>query len=240
VDEWDVANDKESALALVDSYLGQIGREGEELKRIVHLYRDVIIGDLRGQVENHIEDESHSRVYLKSGFVRFRAYTKTVLARDGILHFKERVPKSDVPRYLFEGFAKSLIFKQVPFDSAPEKDFAGLLERDDLALKWIRPPDGDVPISYRGRSYNPDFIVETADRKYLIEVKARNELQPRMDDQVQAKAQAAIRWCQAASGIAGTKPWEYKLIPDEVIQPSSGLAFVLSQAVRVAVPTEGK
>lgn len=232
VDEWDVANDKEAALALVDSYIARIGREGEDLKRIVHLYRDVIIGDLKAQVEDHIHDESRSTVYVKSGFVTFREYTKTVLARDGILNFKERVPKSDVQRYLFEGFAKSLIYKQVPFDSAPEKEFAELLERDDLALKWIRPPEGNVPIYYRGRSYNPDFIVETADKKYLVEVKARGELLPAIDEQVRAKAEAAIRWCEAASSITATKPWEYKLIPDDVIRPSSGLAFVLSQAVR--------
>ena len=233
VDELDVANDKETALRLADDYLAQLNKSPEELGKIAHLYRDLIIKDLKKQVESHIQDETKVEVTVRSGFVPFRPYSKTILAKDGLVPYTQTVPKSDIRRYLFEGFKKSF-YPQVPFDSTPEKDFAAVLERDSTVIKWVRPPDGNVPISYRGHPYNPDFIVETEDRKYIIEVKARKELEPQMDYEVREKALAAIRWCEAASSIKGSKPWEYKLVPDDVIRLTMDLAFVLNHAVKVS------
>jgi type III restriction enzyme len=97
-------------------------------------------------------------------------------------------------------------------------------------LRWIRPPDGNVPIYYGGRPYNPDFIVETKDGKFVVEVKARNEV---TDADVLAKARAAIRWCSEASKLPGSKPWTYKLVPDDVIKPGRDFTFIISHAVRV-------
>jgi len=98
--------------------------------------------------------------------------------------------------------------------------------------RWVQPPEGNIPIYWRGRNYNPDFIVETADRNYLIEVKRRKEIGPPMDVEVKKKAIAALRWCQAASGIPGGKPWEYKLIPDDAIDAANDLRFTVSLAHR--------
>jgi type III restriction enzyme len=233
VEEFDVANDKDPALALVDSYLKQMNAPSDKLGRLVHLYRDPIIGDLCSQVESHIQDETKVEIRVGSGMIRFGGYAKTVLAVDGVVPYTRDVPRADIRRYLFEGYTKSL-YDQVPYDSTPEKDFAALLERDAAVLKWIRPAERDLSIGYRGRGYTPDFIVETADRKYLIEVKARDELQPLVATEVRDKALAAIRWCQAASGIPAAKQWEYKLVPDDVVGPAVDLRFVLSQAVRPA------
>src|SRR3990172_639909 len=47
-----------------------------------------------------------------------------------------------------------------------------------------RPPEGNIPIYWRGRNYNPDFIIETADTKCLVEVKRRKEIGPPMDTEV--------------------------------------------------------
>ncbi len=85
-------------------------------------------------------------------------------------------------------------------------------------LKWVRPPEGNIPIFWRGRNYNPDFIVETADTKYLVEVKE--------------KAVAALRWCQTVSDIPDGKSWEYKLIPDDIIEAANDLKFTVSHAHR--------
>jgi type III restriction enzyme len=232
VDEMDVANDKETALRLVDDYLAQLNKAPEELGKIVHLYRDLIIKDLKNQIEAHIQDETKVEISVRRGFIQFRPYSKTILAKDGLVPYTQVVPKSDIRRYLFDGFKKSF-YPQVPFDSTPEKDFAVALERDPAVLKWIRPPDGNVPIHYRGRSYDPDFIVETETVKYVVEVKARKDLGPEMDPEVREKALAASRWCEAASNITGSKPWEYKLVPDDEIGPTRDLKFLLSHAVRV-------
>jgi type III restriction enzyme len=155
-----------------------------------------------------------------------------VLEKDGIVLYTQQVPRSDVKRYLFEGFTKSF-YPQVAFDSTPEKDLAAILEKDPEVVKWIRPPEGNIPILYKGRNYNPDFIVQTGDIKYIIEVKARNELEPKMDQEVKDKAIAAIRWCKLASEIEKQFKWEYKLIPDDIIKPGYDLKFVLGHSVMV-------
>lgn len=229
IEELDVVNDKEAVLALVDSYISQIDKSAEDFKKITHLYRDAIIRDLKNQIENHIEDESKVEAHVRSGFIKFRPYSKTVLEKDGIVPYTQQVPRSDVKRYLFEGFIKSL-YPQVAFDSTPEKDLAAILENDPDVVKWIRPPEGNIPILYRGRNYNPDFIVQTGTMKYIIEVKARNKLEPQIDQEVRDKAIAAIRWCKLASEIEKQFKWEYKLLPDDIITPSYDLKFVLGHS----------
>jgi type III restriction enzyme len=232
IEELDVANDKEAVLALVDSYISQIAKPAQDMKKITHLYRDAIIKDLKAQVEGHLHDESKVEAHIRSGFIRFRPYSKSVLAKDGIVPYTEQVEPGHIRRYLFEGFKKSL-YPQVPFDSTPEKDLAEILEKDSDVIKWIRPPDGNVPIMYKGKYYTPDFIVQTKERKLLIEVKARRELEPSMESEVKDKALAAIRWCDIASSVERALKWDYKLIPDDTIKVEYTLRFILSNAVRV-------
>lgn len=233
VEEIDAANDKEAVLAIVDAYLTKMNIPADKLGKIVHLYRDVIVRDLKSQVEAHIQHQTKVEVHVRSGFIKFRPYNKTVLVANGIVPYSTTVQPSDIRKYLFEGFKKSF-YPQVPFDSTPEKDFAALLERDPAVLKWIRPAEGDVPIGYRGRNYTPDFIVETKDTKYLVEIKARRDLAPAIDDTVHDKALAGIRWCEAASSIKGGKPWQYKLIPEDAVSANADFKFVMAQAVKVS------
>ena len=232
VEELDVANDKATALKLVEDYLAQIQKSSQELKQIAHLYRDVILGDLKNQVESHIEDATEFQVMVKEGLVPFPTSCKTILAQNGTVPYTTAVPASDIRRYLFEGFLKSF-YPQVSFDSVPEKHFAAVLEHDGMVLKWLRPPEGKLPINFRGHPYTPDFIVETPDKKYVVEVKARKELEPHLDAEVKQKALAAIRWCKEVSTIRGQKPWEYRLVPAEVVDPTHKLSLVLSMALKV-------
>lgn len=232
VEEMDAANDKETALQLVDAYLAAISKTTEELPRIVHLYRDAIVDDLRTQVEGHIQSQTRVDIRIRRGFIQFRPYAKTVLQKDGIVHYTTQVPKQDIRRYLFDGYTKTL-YPQVPFDSTPEKDLSAVLETDPAVLKWIRPAEGNIPIRHRGGSYTPDFIVETATDKFLVEVKARGELTPRIAPDVLEKARAAVRWCAAASTIPGAKPWQYKLVPEDAVQTTLTLQFILGHAIRV-------
>ena len=233
VDEFDVTSDKETALRLADSYIAAMKVAEENLGKIVHLYRDAIVEDMGKQVQAHLQEESEVKMYVRETPVQFREYSKTILRERGLVPYTESVPASEIRRYLFEGFKKT-VYAKVPFDSTPEKEFAALLERDDAVLKWIRPPENSISgLQYKGRRYTPDFIVETAERKYIVEVKGNRDLRPSIDDEVRAKAQAAIRWCGYASTLPDSKPWEYRLVPEDVIGATVGLRFVLSQAVRV-------
>lgn len=233
VEEIDAANDKDAVLAIVDAYLAKMNIPADKLGKIVHLYRDVIVRDMKSQVEDHIQHQTKVEVHVRSGFIKFRPYPKTVLVTNGIVPYTATVQASDIRKYLFEGFKKSF-YPQVPFDSTPEKDFATLLERDPAIPKWIRPAEDDVPIGYRGHNYTPDFIVETKDTKYLIEIKGRRDLTPTIDETVRDKALAGIRWCEAASGIKGGKPWQYKLIPEDAVAANTDFKFAIAQAIKIA------
>jgi type III restriction enzyme len=96
---------------------------------------------------------------------------------------------------------------------------AVILERD--ALKWFKPAKGQFQIYYRSGAdhpeYQPDFVAETASTIYMLEPKAKNEME---DPVVLAKKEVAVQWCQRASDYNanhGGKPWKYALIPHDSI-----------------------
>jgi type III restriction enzyme len=63
----------------------------------------------------------------------------------------------------------------------------------------------------------------------ICEVKARNEL---TDPIVQAKAQAAVKWCETANQHAveaGGKPWSYALISDDQVIGSATLEGLMAR-----------
>ena len=88
------------------------------------------------------------------------------------------------------------------FDSDTERRFSAILENNMDIIKWMKPPVKNFKILYRvendSAEYLPDFVVETTDTKYLIEIKASNE----MDDKVvSAKAEATKKWCDDINGL---------------------------------------
>lgn len=61
--------------------------------------------------------------------------------------------------------------------------------------------------------YVPNFVAETAGKIYMVETKAKSDME---DAEVQAKAEAAAKWCGHASDYArrnGGKPWVCLVIP---------------------------
>jgi type III restriction enzyme len=118
----------------------------------------------------------------------------------------------------FTGFEKGLYPVQ-KFDSDPERRFAVILENESDVLKWVKTGKGHLQIHYsHEQTYEPDFIVETRSEKLLCEPKRASEMN---DPIVQAKAQAAVTWCEHATIHAlenGGKPWRYLLIPHDAIQ----------------------
>ena len=71
--------------------------------------------------------------------------------------------------------------------------------------------------------YIPDFVAETDSILFMVETKARGDIDTQ---EVQAKAAAAARWCRHASEHAacvGAKPWRYLLVAHDDIVESKRL-----------------
>ena len=81
-----------------------------------------------------------------------------------------------------------------------------------------------LQIYYRSDEvYVPDFVVETKTDKYLCEIKRADQMQ---QDDVLAKAKAAVVWCQHAAAhekAYGGKSWSYLLIPHDAITENKTL-----------------
>ena len=85
---------------------------------------------------------------------------------------------------------------------------------------YLRLPDDS--------GYLPDFVVETEKGKWLIEVKAANEMET---PEVLLKAKVAALWCSHAStyeASKGGKPWAYKLVPDTAVTTQVGFTALVT------------
>lgn len=166
-------------------------------------------------------------------FTRIEAWNNAQLANDGQRHYTdESMPASQVRKYLFTGFKKAghAAYK---FDSHTERLFAWVLESDAAAQKWLRPAPQQFQLYYRhnSRLYEPDFVVETADCIYLVEVKALKDLE---NPDILEKATVARLYCQNATDFTAQhngKPWRYALIPHDKVLKTNSLMGMLSQAV---------
>ena len=123
---------------------------------------------------------------------------------------------------LFDGIKKG-VFSSAKFDSEPELILARVMENDTNYIKtWLRPSPNQFNITYdNGKRYEPDFVVESTNCIYLIEVKADNQLD---DPTVLAKKERALTYCQLVSSWAketNNKEWKYVIIPASKITQSS-------------------
>ena len=117
------------------------------------------------------------------------------------------------------------------FQSDSERKLAVILERD--SLKWFKPARDQFQIYYRWGGdhlgYQPDFVAEAEGIIYMLEAKARNDMD---GTEVLAKKDVAVQWCKQASDHAQPyrgKPWKYLLIPHDVIAENMTLAGLASQ-----------
>lgn len=137
--------------------------------------------------------------------------------------------ESNIRNILFENVNKG-VFSQVKFDSNPELLFARILEHSDEVQKWLRPNINDFNITYNnGRHYIPDFVVETSNKIYLVEVKGEDKIN---HPDVIAKKHRAVRYCEVVTrwGKAnGYKPWEYTFIPSMKIKENSTFSILVNQ-----------
>lgn len=215
----------------VVNHLKNYLKDEDEVVNVLQYHQQVLVNLVHTQMQEHyVETAADYVAHVTKGFRTHRPLNCMALADESVRNFREAIPdgqKNRIRSMIFGGFERCL-YPEQKFDSDSERRFAVILENDDNVLKWFKPAKGDIHISYnRDQNYEPDFIVETKDCKYLCEPKRSTEID---DEDVQAKARAAVKWCNHATDHASKnegKPWKYLLIPHDQINEQmtlSGLA----------------
>lgn len=225
---WD---DADLIIDLVGQYLAQIEGDDEKKRKIVRRYATLIVDDLRKQLYEHMDRQTYDVHIVQKDLILFRKFVKSV-KKDGKIRFdKPFADKANIKKYLFTGYKKAY-YPENAFDSDSERLFSIILEEDDDVIRWIKPPLNQLGLFWQaGQQYNPDFLVETSEGKFMVEVKASNET---TDDDVVLKAREGIKWCHFASAAdPDGKPWEYRLITDNNIEPGNTCKYTLGTAHRI-------
>lgn len=221
-------DDADFVIDVVEQYLAQIPGDEENKRRIVRRYATLIVTDIRKQIYEHMDRKTQDIHIIQKDLILFRRFIKTV-KEDGKVRFdKPFTDKSNIKKYLFTGYKKSY-YPANAFDSDTERQFSIILEEDPDVIRWIKPPLNQLGLFWKaGQQYNPDFLVETTAGKFMVEVKALNEV---TSDEVVSKAREGIKWCRFASKAdPDHKKWEYKLVSDDNIHLGNTCKYTLGTA----------
>jgi type III restriction enzyme len=209
-------------------------KDGEDLNTLVFQWRGAIANKMYHQMMEHFK--LHEPDYIKPNvkpFTKIEDWNFTTLKNEGRKDYRDdSFPAVQVPKYVFIGFEKSCHF-EYKFDSRTEQTLAMILENDKEVMKWLRPAPNQFRIYWHHNSkiYEPDFVVETADCIYLIETKRADEIP---SNEVQAKAQAALKYCNYATEYTaefGGKQWKYVLIPHDQVSKTNSFKGVVSNNI---------
>jgi len=197
-----------------------------EARNVLDRDRRLIAREIHAQMMAHFwEHAAQYEVLVSRGFTELKPCNYTVALGQAVRNVRETVEDlGRIKQLLFGGFQRCLYPLQ-KFDSGTEWRFALTLERD--SLRWFKPAKGQFQIYYKLGSeqpeYVPDFVAETTDAILMVETKARDDMK---SPEVQAKADAAVKWCMHASQYAssvGSKPWRYLLIPHDTVNDAARL-----------------
>lgn len=198
------------------------GREG--MKNIIAMHKQDIADKICKQAGRHICNASRAVREEVAGVRECNVAPNYMYEYEKDMN--EGCKGDTITSVLFRGFRKS-VFDCAKFDSVPELMFARLLEGDSDVLKWLRPAPAEFNIKYNGgRSYEPDFVVETEDAVWLVEIKAEKDME---NADVIAKKISAVKYCQLVSEWCknnGRKEWRHLFIPAEQVQLSSTFKYL--------------
>lgn len=207
-----------------DHYENQHGSNG--MRNIIMMYKKDIGNKIYKQMLQHF--------YCENGFLQEEVVGTRNYNLQQAYNYTERVNlygayAEKIQAVLFDGIKKG-VFSTAKFDSHPELIFAKVLEGDEDVQNWLRPAPREFNITYNhGHSYEPDFVVETEDIVYLVEVKGEDKMN---DPDVIAKKKRGIQYCEVASrwGKAnGYKEWRYLFIPSKQVMPNSSFMQLARQ-----------
>ena len=213
----------EAVIAKLKTYL-----DDKAVKNVVITYRRQLADFIFAQMKQHAvyvpADLTASSV---RPFEKIYPHNYEKIFADKVRHYTDTIePTSDIPSKVFTGFKKAChnLYK---FDSKAEKDFAQVLEQSQEVEKWLRPHIKQFHIYWDNgkRPYEPDFVVETADKIFLVEIKSTKDIETK---EVEEKAQAALLWIKRVNEYAketGEKPWAYLLIPHTAVQFNNDFSY---------------
>ncbi|MFV4952040.1 DEAD/DEAH box helicase [Lactobacillus delbrueckii] len=221
-------DDADFIIDVVEQYLAQMPGDEEEKKKIVRRYAGLIVNDIKKQIYAHMDRKTQDVHIVQKDLIVFRKFVKNVKKDGQVRYDKPFTDKSNIKKYLFTGYKKSY-YPANAFDSDTERQFSIILEEDPDVIRWIKPPLNQLGLFWKaGQQYNPDFLVETTTGKYMVEVKALNEVN---NEEVVSKAREGIRWCTfATTADPDHKSWEYRLISDDNIHPGNTCKYTLGTA----------
>lgn len=225
-------DDADFVIEVVKQYLSQIPGDEENKRRIVRRYATLIVSDIRKQVYEHMDRKTEDIHIVQKDLILFRKFVKNVKDEGKVKFDKTLSYKSNIKKYLFTGYKKSY-YPANAFDSDTERIFSVILEEDPDVIRWIKPPLNQLGLFWKaGQQYNPDFLVETSTGKFMVEVRAANEV---TQEEVVSKARKGIKWCEFASTAdPDHKKWEYKLISDDNIHLGNTCKYILGTAHKVS------
>jgi type III restriction enzyme len=205
-----------------------------DVMNVIQYYSKEIARAIYTQMQEHhyCAAPTFEQVSVKP-FVTIEPHNITKYTKDSVHDLRDTIePTSSIPNKIFSGFTKAC-HSMYKFDSKTEKDFGIILEQDAKVLKWLRPAHNQFNILWgrARRQYEPDFIVETQDKIYMIETKAINDIGT---DEVQEKKLAAIEYCKHATQYTaknGGKSWEYMIIPHTEVRTSNDLSYFISRYI---------
>ncbi|MDO8591009.1 MAG: DEAD/DEAH box helicase family protein [bacterium] len=196
------------------------GRNDEDLENIVLYHKREIGKYIYAQLQQHFYLESSGfDEPLVYPFDRIKPHNFSKYTADSVHHYTETItPTNTIPSKVFGGFKKAChnLYK---FDSKAEKDFATIMEKDANVSKWLRPADSQFELYWKHNSkrYHPDFVAETMDAIFMIEIKAEKDID---DKEVKEKAASGKKYCETATTFNkanGGKTWSYVLIPHTAV-----------------------
>ena len=208
----------------------------DEVNNVLANHRHTFAKIIHTQMAAHFWEQADTyEVDVRSGFTPLKTCAYTVSADQAVNHYRDTInEKGKIKQHLFGGFSKCLYPVQ-KFDSDTERRFAVILERD--AQKWFKPAKGQFKIYYKDGAehpeYVPDFVAETEGYVVMVETKSQAEM---ADAKVQAKSDAAIKWCENASDYLlknGGKAWMYLLIPHDEVKENFQLEDYVRKFERV-------
>lgn len=192
--------------------------------------------DIANKIYHQMMQDNH--FYCENGFIKYsvmdtREYNLTqTYTWDKKLNLYESYD-GNIKSTLFEGIKKG-VFETAKFDSFPELLLARMLEKDKDVINWLRPAQTEFNITYnRGRHYVPDFVVETSDSFFVVEVKGEDKIN---DADVIAKGKKAVTFCEVASNWSkanNKKEWKYVFIPSKQILPTSSFDNLINRFTEV-------
>ena len=207
----------------------------EEAEKVMRDRQKTLADMIYAQMNEHFyREEINFRASKMRPFSRIEAGFGGKFKSDEIYDLRANIPAGEVRSKVFNGFSKAChtLYK---FDSGTERDFAIVLENDKAVLKWMRPSAKQFDIYYGPggiNRYEPDFIVETADKIYMVETKSSNEIH---SESVIQKAKAAKVYCQAVTdwnAENGGKPWDYVLISHNEVHLNSSFVYLVKNRVQ--------